>query len=148
MPSACSTVSSSRWICHRHRWTRRKPPRIADALDLPTILAYVIEPIRTPLAARLHLTGIQGNRRAVAEDRLKDLLAIMPQRLHPEALLAYGDPAEELAKLVNDRQVGLIVVGLHGSPLFGPRMGSVTYRIVPDEDPRARRSAAVQRRRS
>ena len=103
---------------------------IADALDLPAILAYVIEPIRTPLAARLHLAGIQGNRRAVADDRLKDLLAIMPQRLHPEALLAYGDPAEELAKIVNDRQVGLIVVGLHGSPLFGPRMGSVTYRLL------------------
>ena len=103
---------------------------IADALDLPAILAYVIEPIRTPLAARLHLAGIQGNRRAVADDRLKDLLAIMPQRLHPEALLAYGDPAEELAKIVNDRQVGLIVVGLHASPLFGPRMGSVTYRLL------------------
>ena len=31
---------------------------------------------------------------------------------------------------MNDRQVGLIVVGLHASPLFGPRMGSVTYRLL------------------
>jgi nucleotide-binding universal stress UspA family protein len=103
---------------------------IADALDLPAILAYVIEPIRTPLTARLHVAGIQGNRRAVADDRLRELLAAFPERLHSEALLAYGDPAEELAKVAGDRDVGLIVVGLHGSPLFGPRMGSVTYRIL------------------
>jgi nucleotide-binding universal stress UspA family protein len=103
---------------------------IAGALDLPAILAYVIEPIRTPLTARLHLAGIQGNRRAVADDRLRELLANFPERLHSEALLAYGDPAEELAKVASDRDVGLIVVGLHGSPLFGPRMGSVTYRIL------------------
>jgi nucleotide-binding universal stress UspA family protein len=103
---------------------------IAEGLDLPAILAYVIEPIRTPLTARLHLAGIQGNRRAVADDRLRELLANFPERLHSEALLAYGDPAEELAKVASDRDVGLIVVGLHGSPLFGPRMGSVTYRIL------------------
>jgi nucleotide-binding universal stress UspA family protein len=103
---------------------------IAEALDLPAILAYVIEPIRTPLTARLHVAGIQGNRRALADDRLKELLANFTEPLHSEALLAYGDPAEELAKVASDRDVGLIVVGLHGSPQFGPRMGSVTYRIL------------------
>ena len=29
-----------------------------------------------------------------------------------------------------DRHAGLIVMGLHGSPLLGPRMGSVTYRVL------------------
>jgi nucleotide-binding universal stress UspA family protein len=103
---------------------------IAETLDLPAILAYVIEPIRTPLTARLHVAGIQGNRRAVADDRLRELFANFTEPLHSEALLAYGDPAEELAKVASDRDVGLIVVGLHGSPLSGPRMGSVTYRIL------------------
>jgi Universal stress protein family len=42
----------------------------------------------------------------------------------------YGDPAEELAKVARDRQAGLVVMGLHGSPLLGPRMGSVTYRML------------------
>ena len=32
--------------------------------------------------------------------------------------------------MAHDREVGLIVVGLHGSPLLGPRMGSVTYRLL------------------
>ncbi len=49
---------------------------------------------------------------------------------HAEALVAYGDPAEEIAKIARDRKTGLIVVGLHGSPLLGPRMGSVTYRVL------------------
>ena len=29
-----------------------------------------------------------------------------------------------------DRDVGLIVMGLHSSPLLSPRMGSVTYRVL------------------
>jgi hypothetical protein len=58
------------------------------------------------------------------------LLSVVPPHLHPEGLVAYGDPAEEIAKLRRDRQAGLIVIGLHASPLLGPRMGSVTYRVL------------------
>jgi nucleotide-binding universal stress UspA family protein len=35
-----------------------------------------------------------------------------------------------MAKVAHDRDAGLIVMGLHGSPLLGPRMGSVTYRLL------------------
>lgn len=45
-------------------------------------------------------------------------------------LIAYGDPAEEIAKIARDWKAGLIVMGLHGSPILGPRMGSVTYRVL------------------
>ena len=103
---------------------------LAEALTLPLILVHVIEPLKTRLAARLHLTGVEADRRAVAEEGLGEIVATMPPRLHPEALVAYGDPAEELAKVVRDRQAGLVVMGLHGSPLLGPRMGSVTYRLL------------------
>ena len=57
-------------------------------------------------------------------------LATIPGQLNPEALVAHGDPAEELAKVVRDRNAGLVVMGLHGSPMLGPRMGSVTYRLL------------------
>ena len=57
-------------------------------------------------------------------------MATVPRHLHAEALVAYGDPAEEIAKVTRDRQAGLIVIGLHGSPMLGPRMGSVTYRVL------------------
>jgi nucleotide-binding universal stress UspA family protein len=103
---------------------------LAEALGVPMILVHVIEPLKSRLAARLHLAGIEGDRRCVAEDGLSELMAIVPPRLHPEALVAYGDPAEELSKVVHDRHAGLVVMGLHGSPLLGPRMGSVTYRML------------------
>ena len=103
---------------------------LADAVGVPLILLHVIEPVRTPLAARLHLAGIEADRRALAEEGLQAIAAGLPPRVHAEPLLVLGDPAEELAKVVRDRQAGLVVMGLHGSPLLGPRMGSVTYRML------------------
>jgi len=103
---------------------------IAEALDLPLVLVHVIEPVKSRLLSRHHLLGLDSGRRAIAEDRLEDVVATLPRKLHPEALLVFGDPAEEAAKVVRDRQAGLVVMGLHGSPMLGPRMGSVTYRML------------------
>jgi nucleotide-binding universal stress UspA family protein len=103
---------------------------IAGAVAVPLILVHVVEPLRSRFAARLHMTGIEGDRRAVAEDALQELLATASCPGHAEALVACGDPAEEIAKVARDRQAGLVVMGLHGSPLLGPRMGSVTYRLL------------------
>jgi nucleotide-binding universal stress UspA family protein len=103
---------------------------IAGAVAVPLILVHVVEPLRSRFAARLHVAGIEGDRRAVAEDALQELLATASYSGHAEALVACGDPAEEIAKVARDRQAGLVVMGLHGSPLLGPRMGSVTYRML------------------
>ena len=103
---------------------------LAEALGVPMILVHVIEPLKRRLAARLHVAGIEADRRAVAEDGLSELMATVPPRVHREALVVYGDPAEELAKVARDRHAGLVLMGLHGSPLLGPRMGSVTYRMM------------------
>jgi nucleotide-binding universal stress UspA family protein len=104
--------------------------RLAEALGLPLILVHVIEPLKSRLAARLHLEGIEADRRSVAEDGMTELLATIPKGLRREALVVYGDPSEEVAKVARDRDAGLMVVGLHGSPLLSPRMGSVTYRLL------------------
>jgi nucleotide-binding universal stress UspA family protein len=94
------------------------------------ILTHVIEPIRSRYVGRLHLPGLDAQRRGTAEDALDGLVATVPRRLHPDAVIVIGDPAEEIAKLAQARRAGLIVMGLHGSPLLGPRMGSVTYRVL------------------
>ena len=103
---------------------------LAQALDVQLIVTYVVEPVRSPLAAKLHLHSIELERRGRAEDALRDLVATVPPQLHPEALVVYGDPAEEISKAARDRHAGLILLGLHGSPMLGPRMGSVTYRVL------------------
>ena len=102
---------------------------LAEALNLPLVLLHVIEPVRSRLLARLNLTGLDSDRRSVAEECLDELVATIP-RVRPEALIVFGDPAEEAAKVIRDRQAGLVVMGLHGMPPLGPRMGSVTYRML------------------
>lgn len=102
---------------------------LSEAAGVPLILVHVIEP-KSRLAARLHLPGIEAGRRAVAEEALRQIAASFPPGVHAETLIAYGDPPEELAKVVRDRRAGLVVMGLHGSPPMGPRMGSVTYRML------------------
>jgi nucleotide-binding universal stress UspA family protein len=103
---------------------------LAEALNLPLLLVHVIEPVKSRLLARLNITGLDSNRRAVAEEALDELTATIPGRLRPEALIVFGDPAEEAAKVVRDRQASFVVMGLHGMPPLGPRMGSVTYRML------------------
>ena len=103
---------------------------LSGAIGVPAILVHVVEPTKGRLAARFQIAGLEASRRAVAEERLSELVASVPLRLRPEALVVYGDPAEELAKVARDRRAGLVVMGLHGSPLLGPRMGSVTYRML------------------
>jgi len=103
---------------------------LAEALGVPLILTHIVEPLRSRFANRLHLHGLEADRRAQAEDALNDVVAKISPGVQVEALVPYGDPAEEIANLVRDRQVGIVVMGLHGSPLLGPRMGSVTYRVL------------------
>ena len=104
--------------------------RLAESLDIPLILVHVIEPVKSRLLSRLQTVGLESTRRTVAEDRIGELLTTIPGRLEPELLVVSGDPAEEAAKVVRDREAGLVVMGLHGSPILGPRMGSVTYRML------------------
>jgi universal stress protein A len=103
---------------------------LSEALHLPFIALHVVEPVRSLLAAKLHLAHVELERKTRAEDALEEILATVPRQLHPESLVTYGDPAEEIVKCARDRQAGLIIIGLHGSPLLGPRMGSVTYRVL------------------
>jgi universal stress protein A len=103
---------------------------LADALAVPLLLAHVVEPVRFANRAQTHLPNVDAEHRARADQALDDLVETIPPRLKPEGLVVYGDPAEEIAKLAQERQTGLIVMGLQASALAGPRMGSVTYRVL------------------
>ena len=103
---------------------------LCEAFGVPFLLTYIVEPVRSAIAAKMYLPSVELERKTRAEDALHELLATVPRRLHPETLVAYGDPAEEISKIAHDRDAGLIVIGLHGSPMLGPRMGSVTYRVL------------------
>ena len=103
--------------------------RLSESLGVSFLLTHVVEPLRSPLAVKLH-PSIARERQTRAEDALAELLATVRRQLRAEALVTYGDAAEEIVKIARDRRAGLIVVGLHGSPMLGPHMGSVTYRVL------------------
>lgn len=103
---------------------------VAAALHVPLIATHVVEPVRRPRAGRLHLPSVELEQRRRAEDALAALVAQVPQELHPEALVAYGDPAEEIAKIAHDRRAGLLILGLNGEATSSRRIGSVTYRVL------------------
>jgi universal stress protein E len=103
---------------------------LAVAIQVPILLLHVVEPVRTLSTAQPRLSTIDAERRYRAERELESAAQDMPPQIRPEALVAYGEPAEEIAKVATDRDAGIIVVGLHSSPVLGPRMGSVTYRVL------------------
>ena len=103
---------------------------LSEALTLPLLLLHVIEPVRSVVAAQATFQTVEAERRYRVESELERVAFAMSAGTKPEALVAYGEPSEEIAKIATDRDAGLIVMGLHSSPLLGPRMGSVTYRVL------------------
>ena len=103
---------------------------LAGALSVPLILAHVIEPVFVPATVRIAIPGSDPSRRDDAEDRLAALAKPVTSTAGVETLVISGDPSEEIVKLAETRNAGVIVMGLHSSGLLGPRMGSVTYRVL------------------
>ena len=103
---------------------------VAAVLDVPVLLTFVVQPVHFAASGLPHMPNLEVERRYRAERSLAELAHCIPENLRPEALVAYGDPAEEIAKVARDRDAGLIVIGLHASSMLGPRMGSVTYRVL------------------
>lgn len=103
---------------------------LAEALMAPVLLLHVVEPLRAVLPrSDRYLAKVERERRERAEAEL-ERIAGSAGAARVEGLIAYGEPAEEIAKVARDRGVGLIVMSLQGSPLAGPRIGSVTYRVL------------------
>ena len=102
---------------------------IATALAVPLVVVHIVEPITIPLRVRQQVTGADALRRSQAEQNLDALVKKAPASTR-EILIVTGDPAEEIVKMAEARQANLIVMGLHSPESSGPRMGSVTYRVL------------------
>jgi nucleotide-binding universal stress UspA family protein len=103
---------------------------IAAGLDVPLLLLHIVEPVRAMVPGRTYTAAIDGERRDRAERRLNDAIEALAPGVRTEGLVMFGEPAEEVAKIAQDRGAGLIVMGLHASAMLGSRVGSVTYRVL------------------
>ena len=89
-----------------------------------------MEPVRAISTAQARLGRVDAERRYRAERQLAEAIEGLPASIKPEALVAYGEPAEEIAKVMTDRDAGIIVMGLDCSALLGPAWVLVTYRVL------------------
>jgi universal stress protein A len=103
---------------------------IADRFNTTLLLTHVVEPVWFATAMQPQLPKTDNERRHRADTLLTDVAGSDRAERKIELLTAFGDPAEEIAKIAADRKVGIIVMGLHASPRSGPRMGSITYRVL------------------
>jgi nucleotide-binding universal stress UspA family protein len=103
---------------------------VAETLGATLLLVHVVEPVRSALPGYRTRANVDAERRHRAEGALQELVDAQPAAVKAEALVAFGEPAEEIAKVAAGRNAGLIVIGLQASPLLGPHMGSVTFRVL------------------
>jgi nucleotide-binding universal stress UspA family protein len=103
---------------------------IAQALSVPVIVAHVVEPVFIPAGFRGAMPGADASRREEAEEALKETVGSLGADVRTESLLLTGEPSEEIVKFAQARGSNLIVMGLHSGGPLGPRVGSVTYRVL------------------
>ena len=103
---------------------------LAEALSVPLIVTHVLEPIFIPHSVRALMPGGDAARRVDAEEQVGRMTASFASHVHVEPIVVTGDPSEEIITLAEARRANLIVMGLHSSGVLGPRMGSVTYRVL------------------
>jgi universal stress protein E len=111
-----------------------EPVRIAAAIaaarSVPLVLVHVLEPVFVPYSVRMAVGGVDAARRERAEEQIADIARRLAPEVSVETVILTGDPSEEITKLVDTRHANLIVIGLHSAGALGPRMGSVTYRVM------------------
>ncbi len=104
--------------------------KVAEALKLPMIFAHVVEPLQGPVPLEFDVSKLTSERQSRAQAALDAIGAATPAEIGADTLIVAGNPADEIARIARERHAGLIVLGLHSSPFPGPRMGSVTYRVL------------------
>ena len=103
---------------------------LAEALDTRLLILHVLEPVPMTGGRDVLTTTADTARRVRAEHRLQELFAELPSPGRAEILIASGDPAEAIGRIAREQGVSTVVMGLHSTTMLGPRMGSVTYRVL------------------
>jgi nucleotide-binding universal stress UspA family protein len=98
------------------------------------IAASIAETLRIPLVL-LHVSPAPGTGSGLEQARalvqLSELREEVARETPVEALVLAGEPADVIAAVVAERNVGLVVMGLRGAGgVRGPRQGSIAYRML------------------
>jgi nucleotide-binding universal stress UspA family protein len=104
---------------------------LAQRLAVPIVLAHVVMPVTVPAQWRSYVAEVDEERVREARVRLDRLSSGLTATVRREAVVSVGRPAESIAELARERDVGLIAAGLMGQQgAHAPRPGSIAYRIL------------------
>jgi universal stress protein A len=103
---------------------------LAEAISVPLVVGHVLEPTSLGYTRGLAISRAEEKRRAEAEQSLASLTAAIAPHVRVESVVVAGDPSDRIVAMSESHQANLIVMGLHSSGPLGPRMGSVTYRVL------------------
>lgn len=103
---------------------------IAETLHLRALIGHVLEPGDLPVPEEVDAGEILSERHRRACQGLQVIAVTGRLRVAPEILITSGRPAEEIARWADANRAGLLVMALHSDACGGPRLGSVTYRVI------------------
>jgi len=103
---------------------------LADALGAGVVLSHVLEPLRGRPSQATLLAAVDRARELEAHDRMTTVAASVQAGTRCTIDIARGDPSSEIARVAHEVGADLVVMGLHSSNNGGPRMGSITYRVL------------------
>jgi nucleotide-binding universal stress UspA family protein len=103
---------------------------IASALSVPLMLTHVLAPVGAAVGSRWVAPDLDSVRIKSTQEQLAEIQSSIASTVRTESLVVSGEPSEEIIKVADSRGAKLIVMGLHSSGVLGPRMGSVTYRVL------------------
>ena len=104
---------------------------LAHTFAVPLLLVHVVAPLKGVERLRPQLDTHNRVQIERAELQIQQLVPAVGGLADIETLVAVGSPAEKIAQIAVERGVGLIVMGLRRQQhLFGPRPGSIAYRIL------------------
>lgn len=106
----------------------RAAAELAHRFSASLLLVYVLAGVTT--GSRL-LQAVSARKSEQLEAARERLARLEPDGTIPvDRHIAHGQPAEEIAKLTTQHDVGLIVIGLTGEGATSARPGSVAYRVL------------------
>ena len=109
----------------------RPAAALADALGAGLVLMHVVPRVRGLPFLEDSIAAHHERASALARERLATLSASAADSAPAvDIVVSVGDPADEIAGLAKARAAQLVVMGLQTRQAFGPRPGSIAYRVL------------------
>jgi universal stress protein A len=110
---------------------RHVVPYAIDQRSRLTLLSVVPHPLASVAAAGVSPERLTEEMEQKMEQRLRRLVAALPQDLSVTSIVRRGDPAEEILRLVREQPVDLICMGARGrGRVSGALLGSVSTAVL------------------